>query len=358
MTLLVVKNCKAKYLENMQNSESAKIQTKYVLQRFETFCQQTQNKSEDEVIEELKILKKTKSEDEYKQVLYNTILQPFINELGKFYDPSALRGLFSYFKGYLVSWGIIIYREESKIFLKFPKRCEDAKHVFTKPEVRSICNVSSPKRRMLYLVLSSSAMRIQETIRLRKKDIEVSDGKVTIQIKAPYTKTKQERHTFISQEASELLIPHLATLEDNDLVFGVNENPKLAKAVEESTFTEYRKKAGFCNCEIVGIKNCIGKYTSSKQHKITLHSFRSYAISAVNRQDFGLGNSLAGHGYYMKNYDRMEIEEKRAIYKLAEPRLNVYATTEATENLVNQNKMLLDQIARLQERMDLMDKKP
>lgn len=358
MTLLVVKNSMEKYLERMKFSESAKVQTKLVLKRFDTFCHRTQNKAEDEVIEELKILKKTKSEDEYKEVLYNEILQPFVDELAEFYDPMAVRGLFSYFKGYLVSWGIVIYKEETKIFLKFPQKLQDEKHVFTKSEVRSICNVASPKRRMLYLALSSSAMRIQETVQLRKKDIEVIDGKVTIRIKAIYAKTKQGRHTFVSQEASELLIPHLATLEDNDLVFGVNEDSRLSMGVEEATFQKYRQKAGFCNCEIVGIKNCIGKYTTSNHHKITLHSFRSYAISAINRIDFGLGNSLAGHGYYMKNYDRMSIDEKRVIYKQAEPSLSVYVTTEATENLVNQNKMLLDQIARLQERMDLMDKKP
>ena len=135
MTLLVIKNSKEKYLERMKLSESAKIQTKYVLQRFDTFCQRTQQKPEDEVIEELKILKKTKTEDEYKEVLYNEILQPFVNELAEFYDPMAVKGLFSYFKGYLVSWGIVIYKEETKIFLRFPEKCQDEKHVFTKNEV-------------------------------------------------------------------------------------------------------------------------------------------------------------------------------------------------------------------------------
>jgi integrase len=356
MTLLARRNNKEKYLGQMtQLSESAKIQTRYVLQRFDVFCKREFEKPEDQVLEELKILKKTTTEDEYKEFLYGEIAQPFIDELTKVYDANNVRGLFSYFKRYLVSWGIIIYREEAKIYLRLPTRDKDEKHVFKKDEVRAICNVASPKRRMLYLVLASSTMRIKETVQLRKKDFEVIDGKITIRIKAPYTKTKEGRHTFVSQEATDLLLKHLETLQDHELVFGVNEDPRKAKDVEEQTFSEYRKKAGFCNCDKVGHDKCIGKYTSSNHHKITLHSFRSYSIKAINRIDFGLGNSLAGHGYYMKGYDGMDIEEKRAIYKQAEPSLSVFTSTKEMDNLAENNEVLKDEIERLKLRMDKMD---
>lgn len=356
MALLTRRHNKEEYLGEMtQLSESAKIQTRYVLQKFDDFCKRKFEKPEDQVIEEIKILKKTETEDEYKLFLYKKILQPFIDELSKFYAPNNVSGLFSYFKRYLVSWGIIVYREETRIFLRLPKKKKDEKHIFSKNEVRAICNVASPKRRMLYLVLASSTMRIKETVQLRKKDFEVKDGKIIIRIKAPYTKTKEGRHTFVSQEASEQLIPHLETLQDNDLVFGVNENAKKAKDVEEQTFSQYRKKAGFCNCDEVGHNKCKGKYTSSNHHKISLHSFRSYSIKAINRIDFGLGNSLAGHGYYMKGYDGMDIDEKRAIYKQAEPSLSVFTSTKEMDNLAETNEILKDEIERLKHRMDKMD---
>ena len=46
MALLVVKNSMEKYLERMKFSASAKVQTKLVLKRFDTFCHRTQNKAE------------------------------------------------------------------------------------------------------------------------------------------------------------------------------------------------------------------------------------------------------------------------------------------------------------------------
>ena len=340
-----------------QLSKSAKTQTKYVLQRFDQFCKKEFDKTEAEVIQELRIVKKSSTEDEYKEALFKRIAQPFLNELSKVYDAHNVKVLFSYFKRYLVWSGIIIYREESKLYLRFPKKPRDEKHILKKEEVRAICNVASPKRRMLYLTLASSTMRISESVQLRKKDIEVKDGKVTIRIKAPYTKTKEARHTFVTQEATELLIPHLEKIQEGDLVFGVNDDPELAKATEEHIFSEYRKKAGLCNCDVER-KNCKGRYTTSNHHKISLHSFRSYSIKTINRIDFGLGNSLAGHNYYMKTYDGMDIEEKRALYKQAEKSLSIFTSTEEMDNLSKMNQALQDEIERLKLRMEKMEKTP
>ena len=356
MTFLAKEQNKEEYLGQMtQLSKSARIQSKYVLQRFDNFCSKVYDRTEDQVVQELKMVKKTQADDEYKDYLFNKIAQPFIDELSKVYDPVNVKVLFSYFKRYLVWSGIVIYREESKIHLRFPKKSKDEKHILTKDEVRAICNVASPKRRMLYLVLASSTMRIAETVQLRKRDIEVKDGKVTIRIKAPYTKTKEARHTFITQEASEVLIPHLEKIKDDELVFGTNENVDFAKSREEQSFSGYRKKAGFCNCDEVGRKKCKGRYPTTTHHKISLHSFRSYSIKTINRIDFGLGNSLAGHGYYMMTYDGMELEEKRALYKQAEQNLSIFTSTKEMDNLTQRNEVLQDEIARLKLRMDKMD---
>ena len=183
MTFLAKEQNKEEYLMQMtQLSKSARIQSKYVLQRFDNFCSKVYDRTEDQVVQELKMVKKTQADDEYKDYLFNKIAQPFIDELSKVYDPVNVKVLFSYFKRYLVWSGIVIYREESKIHLRFPKKSKDEKHILTKDEVRAICNVASPKRRMMYLVLASSTMRIAETVQLRKRDIEVKDGKVTNEI--------------------------------------------------------------------------------------------------------------------------------------------------------------------------------
>lgn len=85
------------------------------------------------------------------------------------------------------------------------------------------------------------------------------------------------------------------------------------------TFDRIRKKT-----------NLTEKYDSNT-HKISLQSFRAYFITKCNRIDFGVGHALAGHGLYMKRYDRLTIQEKLEYYIKAEPELCVYRDSTLTK---------------------------
>jgi len=56
------------------------------------------------------------------------------------------------------------------------------------------------------------------------------------------------------------------------------------------------------------------RYESSNRRKITLHIFRSWFISKGSKVEDGLGHSLAGHGKYMKQYERYSPQELEELY--------------------------------------------
>ena len=49
---------------------------------------------------------------------------------------------------------------------------------------------------------------------------------------------------------------------------------------------------------------------TSRNHKFTFHSFRSFAVTMLNRVDYGFGHGVAGHSVYMGQYNRIQIEQK------------------------------------------------
>jgi hypothetical protein len=65
-----------------------------------------------------------------------------------------------------------------------------------------------------------------------------------IKIPAKITKTQTGRTTFISKEAASFLRPKLKNLEDNDLIFGSNENVNYARTTEVITLERVLQKDG------------------------------------------------------------------------------------------------------------------
>jgi len=70
-------------------------------------------------------------------------------------------------------------------------------------EMKRILEYLPIQGRALALILSSSGMRIGETIQLEESDFEMNRDPVRVNIRAEYTKTGKKRITFISPEAKE-----------------------------------------------------------------------------------------------------------------------------------------------------------
>jgi len=126
--------------------------------------------------------------------------------------------------------------------------------------------------------------------------------------------SKPGRTTFISKEAASFLRPKLKNLEDNDLVFGSNENINYARTNEIITLERVLNKAGLDE-----------KYDGVNRRKITLHSFRAYFFTKAARvHDENYAHKLTGHGGYLPQYDRLTDDEKLSMYLELEPELLVY----------------------------------
>lgn len=299
------------------------------------------DRSLDDILQELSILK---PEDQERSIY--DLLQVFVNFMNsEGYNPRTIRGYFSIIKKYMVYRGFKIHNEDVKQNIDFPRIVEDEKYGLTKKDIIKILDSSNPKRKALYLTLLSSGMRIGETCALRKRDFDQSLGRIVIRIPAKFTKTKKARTTFVSKEAEEYLRPLLTELGNDELVFGVNEDNRASALVELNHFNRLRKRAKFSE----------DRYESGV-HKITIHSFRAFFITICNRIDFGFSHALVGHSAYLKQYDRLSLEEKLKIYLKCEPYLNINSNQEIIDDKdkrITELEVKLERLSKLIERANV-----
>lgn len=179
-------------------------------------------------------------------------------------------------------------------------------------EIHRIFSFSDAKRRMLYLTLIGSGMRIEECVSLRRRDFDLTYAKrIKIDIPAQYTKTQTAHTTIVTQEAAKYLVPRLRSLGPDDLVFATNPNPYHASMTEIEGFSRARAKASLND-----------KYASANRHHITLHSFRSYFFTWARRgHDTDIAHAMVGHTPYLDMYDRKDDAEKLRLFLRVEPKL-------------------------------------
>jgi len=177
-------------------------------------------------------------------------------------------------------------------------------------------------------------MRIGEMVQLRKKHMIILDnGRIMVKIPASIAKFKRARTTFIAIEGSEILIPHLKKLNDDDLIFGTNENPRYSKL---NCITILRR-----TLDTIGLDM---RYDSDR-YKINTHSFRAYGITKVSRHDPNFAKIIAGQkGYLIREYDRLTDEEKLNKYLEVENDLLIYKRMQTSDKV----KKLEKRIAKLE----------
>ena len=78
------------------------------------------------------------------------------------------------------------------------------------------------------------------------------------------------------------------------------------------------------------------RYSSSRIHKITSHSFRAFFFTqAVRKHGENYAHRLTGHGGYLIQYDRMNDEEKLKMYIELEPELVIFDTSKQQLEIEN-----------------------
>ena len=320
-------------------SQSHKTNSRIALNWFDKFCiGRFDGKSMQTILTDLLEIK-YKDQQKFTKNVYG-LLQDFVNYLvANGHDPATVRVNFNLVKNYLNWFGFEIYTEGVKAHLNFPRKIEEEAYPLTLDNIKSIIHNSSPTRRCLYVFLSCTGCRIQEALKLKKRDLDFNLERITVIIPGKYTKTSKPRRTFVSKECEVYLKPILDKIGVDDLIFGCNANSLLAKHSEEEYFSRLRDRAGL-----------VERY-DTQRHKISLHSFRSWFITKCNRIDSDFGNSMAGHAKYMKRYDRLTDKEKLVMYIKAEPTLSIFDNFDTAEydkmleDTQKQNKVLENRMA-------------
>jgi integrase len=229
--------------------------------------------------------------------------------------PSTISIYLIYLRKYLHMRGIKIDREDMNDY--FSKHntlvipLKEKKYPVKLSELQHILGIIPMMRKQLYLVLISGGLRISEALLMKKKDLNFEYDRVMITIPAINSKNKEERITFISEEAQKICQPLFDSKSDDELIFGTGCAIHDGVTNHARYFATTRGKLGFTE-----------KYLSGTS-KITLHSFRAFFISKIIKQNENLGHYLAGHSVYMKQYERFEVEELIEAYIKSEPDLTI-----------------------------------
>lgn len=304
------------------------------LRLLDYFCKSVHQKDSDEVILEIQ---NAINQDKNYDRLYrfcNTFVQwlqedhpEVIIQMKKYttfikrHSPSTIKTIISYLRSYLEEFGQIEFSDRRfKRMVKLPRDIHEEPEPITKEEIRAFIEVSTPKRRTLYMALKDSGMRIGEALQLKKKDIDLKTNPVTITIQANYTKTKRGRTTHITRETRPYLQRILDRIENNDLVFGASENQFSSVRIEENIFRRARNKLGFTE-----------RYDSNYRFKKNLHSLRAYCatqLAEIYGEEFAHG--FIGHKKYLGQYirNKNKLAEK---YLRAENSLMIYQTVEVVD---------------------------
>lgn len=257
---------------------------------------------------------------------YN-LLQEWVNSNLKTMTPNATKSYFSRIKQYLNHCGIEISSEQVKANLRFPKNHQERFYAISIEDIQKILDNSDYKHKTMYLCQLSGGLRIGELVQLRKEDLTPKDGRFIVEIPSKIAKNKKGRITFFSFEASKYLKQLLKNLDDNDQIFGTNENSFHSEINEEQIFRRALNRAGLTK-----------KYSITGRFKINTHSLRAYFITKASRHDPHLAHFLSGQPgkIYLAQYDRLTDEEMYEIYLEIEPDLIIESS--------NKDKLVIEKL--------------
>lgn len=162
------------------------------------------------------------------------VCQSWINWLSKKgKSPKTVSDYFVFVKLYLHFRKIKLTPQDVKESIHFPTIIKEEKHPLTTAQILEILDAAQYSKKGLYLALLSSGMRIGELVQITKKDIVTDFKRLMIRIPARITKTKQGRTTFISKEAAKYISRKLREMDDDDLVWGKNNDKDSSMHAEE-----------------------------------------------------------------------------------------------------------------------------
>lgn len=205
-------------------------------------------------------------------------------------------------------------------------------------ELKSILTHTDAKGRALYLVLSSSGMRIGEALKITLDDINLEVNPARIHISGEYTKTGNPRIAFISTEAKEAITEwlkvrdrYIKAARGKAWKYGKNENDNRLFPFEYSTalriWENMIKKSGYAH-----------KDNNTRRFKVHPHVLRKYFRSRMGTIiPVDIVEALMGHeGYLTEVYRKYSEEQLAEFYLKGEQTLTVFNDRNGVKKLRNE----------------------
>ena len=322
MSILDQPKTRESYIDKFpKNSRSTISNEKAALNSLDKFCEWKFHVSTESVIREL-----TKFDEKKQKSTVFSMLQNYSNYLveeqritigtAKQYSKSVKNYI-----NYMLD--LEISNEQFRREIKFSRQ-EIRDDYPLSPEEAKLLLAEARSRKLMYLFQMGTGIAIGECMHLRKRDFDCTLERIRIKVPAKYRKVKSPKVTFVPKWIESEMKELLDGLKDDDYLFNIIGNPNTKNAVisQEQFFDRVRKRAKLDNL-----------IYDSGTHKITIHVFRSWFITHADRVDFGLGHALAGHGYYMKKYNRYTEKELLEFFIKAESWLSPYDV----QNIEEQN---------------------
>jgi len=301
------------------NSEGTRHQYKSALKDFEKYCIKQFDRNLEDMIPEIK---EATSQD---RLLF---LQRWVNDSQS--SPSTKRQRAGFLNRYLYYRGIDIDPRDWKQ-LKFGKVSKSFKKPLSKEILKQIYNRSSYRRKTLYTFLVSTGCRINEAVKVKKKDFELSKERIKVTIHQ--SKNNQTRIGYLTIECARMIKPILSKIENNDLVFGVN------KDWEKSVVTE-----GQCFRRVTDLLGLGKERRLSNLRHYTIHSLRGFTYTQFTKiHNADLAHAYIGHEQYLDTYLNMPEEEQLEYFIKVEPYLFINEAapeSDRVHELIKENAML------------------
>ena len=246
-------------------------------------------------------------------------------------------------KNFLEFNDVEISPRKFELKVKLPKDIRRIREALDKNDINNILNSCSDIKLKTYvLFLASTGMRAVEALSIRNKDLDFTCSPAKVAIRGEYTKTKVDRHVFLTRETVEQIkkwidykyrerricfkdektgksVEDYRTPEknDNDYIFSVRKinnnllsDPQVFYYTIVSAFEKTLDRNGMGSRE-EGNKN---------RRKITLHSFRRFVKTTIS--DLGYADYSEWFiGHAGSTYWRKKDNEKAEIFQKIEPYL-------------------------------------
>lgn len=296
---------------------------------FREFLSQKYSINEFELIEKIK----ENSLDIYK------ILNEFVVFLdSKGYKPKSIMSRMPAVKGYLRNLGLRFSSEDYKQMVRIPRVIRQREEPVTKELIIKLQRCLPPKLQTVILVLSASGIRLGELVQLELGDIDFSTHPTTIRLKAETTKTRTERETFLTTEATNSLKEYLKRSfqwnenEDNLHLKNIKIFGRTSKIINLKRKADPRQpphlhaESLLHNSLRYFLEKNPGLDIKNKNGRkvIHFHAFRKYFRTTVGNvcgRDFA--EELMGHGFYMDTYYQVSVEKRQEMYLKAEAELTI-----------------------------------